>query len=294
MRVDVRTGNRVVSCLDSAPSSADVAQGFTPATSADASQAFSPRHVLLLLHAFPLNASMWEAQTAAPPPGWRFVAPDMRGCGRSQADSRPDSTSLSLDDYARDVVELLDRLAIDRVVVAGLSMGGYTALALLRVAPSRVAGLVLCNTKTEADTEEAKNGRRDMLAVLAREGVAGVADRSIARLLGTTTRQRRPEVERLVRDIALQNSREGVGAAIVRLMNRPDSGELLAAIRCPTLVIASEEDVITSMGQARTMKRAIAGADMVVVPEAGHLSNLEQPEQFDDALRRFLMTRFGD
>ncbi len=294
MRVDFRVGDRVISCLDSAPSPSDLAQDVAPATPADASQVFSPRHVLLFLHAFPLNASMWEGQIGGAPAGWRFLAADMRGCGGTQPDSRPDSAALSLDDYARDAVALLDHLGVQRVVVAGLSMGGYTAFALLRLAASRVAGLILCNTRTEADSEEAKSARRDMLTVLDREGVAGVVERSMPRLLGAATRRLRPDVDATARDIAGSNSADGVRAGIIRLMNRPDSTGLLPAISCPTLVVASDEDVVTPADQARAMHRAIADSELAIIRQAGHLSNLEQPDQFTATVCRFLETRFGD
>jgi 3-oxoadipate enol-lactonase len=173
-------------------------------------------------------------------------------------------------------------------------MGGYTAFALLRLAPSRMAGLILCNTKPEADSEEAKNARRDMLASLDREGVEGVADRSLPRLLGATTRRSRSNVEEAVRAIAAGNTADGVRAAIIRLMNRPDSTRLLPSITCPTLVVASDEDVVTPVDQARAMHRAITGSELAIIREAGHLSNLEQPERFTATVCRFLDTRFGD
>lgn len=294
MRVPVRIGNRVVSCLDSTPSPADVAEDFVPATPADAAQAFSPRQVLLLLHAFPLNASMWDAQLASTPPGWRTLAPDMRGCGESGADDPAAVDHVSLDDYAADIIGVLDHLRVQRVVVTGLSMGAYTAFAMLRLAPSRIAGLVLSNTKPDADTEETKRGRLETLTALDREGVAGVLERMLPRLLGSTTRKTRPHVEERVRAIAASNSAGGVRGAIVRLMTRRDSRALLPAVTCPTLVVASDEDLLTPADQAEAMQRSIPGAELHIIREAGHLSNLEQPDQFAAALRRFLTTRFGD
>jgi pimeloyl-ACP methyl ester carboxylesterase len=280
MRVDFHVGGRLVSCLDSAAARPGLAQDAVPAT-------------LLLLHAFPLNASMWEAQVNSTPPGWRFLAPDMRGCGGSAPDDRLDST-LSLDDYAHDVLALLDHLRVRRAVVAGLSMGGYAAFALLRLAPERIAGLVLCNTKAEADSEEAKSGRRDMLRLLDREGLTGVTSALTPRLLGVATRTARPQVEESVRDIAGRNDPQGVRAAIIRMMNRPDSTGLLPVITCPTLVVASEEDVVTPANQARAMQQAIPGSDLAMIRRAGHLSNLEQPGEFAAVLHRFLSARFPD
>jgi len=294
MRVGFRVRDRLVSCLDSAPARSEPAQDVTAATPADASQAFGPRNVLLFLHAFPLNASMWEAQLGSTPPGWRVLAPDMRGCGGSEPDDRPDSTTLSLDDYAHDVLALLDHLRVARVVVAGLSMGGYTAFALLRLAPERIAGLVLCNTKAEADSEEAKSGRRDMLRLLDREGITGVASTLTPRLLGVTTRAARPQVDQSVRAMAVRNAADGLRAAITRMMNRADSTCLLPNIKCPTLVVVSDEDVVTPADQGLAMQRAIPASELAMIGRAGHLSSLEQPDRFAGALHRFLAARFRD
>jgi pimeloyl-ACP methyl ester carboxylesterase len=132
-----------------------------------------------------------------------------------------------------------------------------------------------------------------MLGLLNRAGVAGVADHMLARLFGETTRRSRPEVERRACRIIEANSAEGVRQAIVRLMNRPDSAGLLPGIDCPTLIVASDEDIVTPADQARAMHRLILGADLAMIRGAGHLSNLERPGDFNQALHRFLTTRFG-
>ncbi len=278
MRNTFRVGGRVVSWLDSAPSTSGIAQD-----------------VLVFIHAFPVNADTWEAQTAAAPAGWRFLAPDLRGFGHSGAVPEPSGPDerLSLDEYARDVLTLLDHLDVERAFVAGLSMGGYAAFALLRLAPGRVRGLVLANTKAEADGAEARKGRAEMIALLDREGLSAVADQMLPRLLGDTTRRSRPEVVRRVRAMIEANTARGVREAIVRMMNRPDSTSMLAGIACPTLVIASDEDQVTPADAARAMARAIPGAEFVLVEGAGHLSNLEQPESFNQIVTRFTTTHLG-
>jgi pimeloyl-ACP methyl ester carboxylesterase len=287
-----RVHDRIVTYLDSAPWPSGVAQDFVPATPAEAAQASSPERTLVLIHAFPMNADMWEAQLAGAPDGWRYLAPDLRGFGRSDPDEMAPRAP-SIDDYARDILALLDYLGVDRAVVAGLSMGGYAAFALLRLAAARVGGLVLANTKAGPDGEEARRGRAGMLELLARTGVPGVAEQMLPRLLGETTRAQRAAVQQRVRAIAEANSLEGVRNAIVRLMNRPDSTGLLSGIRCPTLVIASDEDTVTPADEARGMQECIPGAELTIIPGAGHLSNLEQPRDFNQALQRFLATSFG-
>jgi len=292
MRQQLRIHGRVLSYLDSAPSPPRVARRSATPVQPGGARGIA-ENVLVLIHAFPLNADMWEAQLAAAPAGWRHVAPDLRGFGQSEAGEPGDPHALALDDYAEDVLALLDQLAIERAVVAGVSMGGYAAFALLRLASSRVRGLVLANTKAEADTPQARNARVQMLDLLEGRGVAAVVEQMIPRLIGETTRVSRPGVEGRVRAIAEANGPRGIRMAILRLMNRPDATGLLPAVRCPTLVVASDEDALTPAGQVRTMHGRIPGADLAEIHGAGHLSNLEQPGDFNRALHEFLATRFG-
>jgi 3-oxoadipate enol-lactonase len=243
--------------------------------------------VLLLLHAFPLSAEMWRPQLEAPPPGWRVVAPDFAGLGRS--DDR-ESDSVSLDDYATDVIGLADRLAIPQMVVAGLSLGGYVALALARLAPDRLSGLVLADTKAPGDSPEARAGREKMLATLSERGAGGVSDEMLPRLLGATTRRDRPDVVAEVRSLILTNNPEGIRHAILRLRDRPDATPVLPRIEAPALVLVGEEDEVTPLAEAQRLQQGIAGARLETLPAAGHLSNMERPEAFTAALTRFLST----
>jgi 3-oxoadipate enol-lactonase len=245
-----------------------------------------PSHALLLLHAFPLCADMWEPQLAAVPPGWRFVAPDLRGFG--QSDPGGTDQPASVDDYADDVAALLDALEIDRAVVAGLSMGGYAAFALLRRQPARVSALVLADTRAEADGDTARAARDAMVETLAAGGPAAVFEQMQPGLLGETTRATRPAVVERARSLALAQPPDGLRRGIERLKSRPDSTPLLAAIACPTLVVVGEEDRITTPDVARGLHDRIAGSRFAVVREAGHLSNLERPEEFNRVLLGFL------
>jgi 3-oxoadipate enol-lactonase len=245
-----------------------------------------PGRVLVLLHAFPLSAEMWQPQLAAVPPGWRFLAPDLRGFGES--DPGDPALPPSVQDYADDAVALLDALGIERAVVAGLSMGGYAAFAVLRLAPARVAGLVLADTRAEADGESARAARDAMLETLTLGGAAAVYDRMRPGLLGETTRTSRPEIVEQVRALALSQSADGIRRGIERLKSRPDSTPLLARMSCPVLVVVGDEDQITTPDVARGLHERIPGSSLAVLPKAGHLSNLEQREEFNRALTAFL------
>lgn len=255
--------------------------------------------VLVLLHAFPLAAAMWEPQLAAVPTGWRFVAPDLRGFGASSPDP-PDGrggepgghAALSIDDYARDVLALLDHLSVAAAVVCGLSMGGYVAFGMLRLAAARVRGLVLADTRPDADTPAGRAARGQALETLRSTGVAGLADGMVPRLLGASSRRTRPDLVAQVRQLAAAQAPDGVAPAIGRLMTRPDATAELAAFARPLLVVCGEEDEITPPDVARQMHGLVADAALALIGHAGHLSNLEQPAAFNTALDRFLTTRF--
>ena len=167
-------------------------------------------------------------------------------------------------------------------------MGGYVAFALLRLAPGRLAGLVLADTRAEADDEAARSNRDRMAETLAEGGAAAVFERMLPGLLGATTRAFRPAVVERVRRLVLAQPPEGIHRAIQSLKWRPDSTPLLASITCPTLVVGGDEDQITAVEVARSLHARIPGADLAVIERAGHLSNLERPEAFNAALTGYL------
>jgi 3-oxoadipate enol-lactonase len=241
----------------------------------------------VLLHAFPLNARMWEGQLALAGGGWRVIAPHFRGVDGGTGD--PPTTSI--DDYAGDVIDLLDALHIDQAVIGGLSMGGYAAFAILRLAARYVQGLVLADTRSEGDTLEGLEGRRKMLDLVQSKGAPAVAEEMIPKLLGETTRGSRVEVIDRVRSLILSNSSESIAGAVRALMTRPDSTPLLSKIHVPTLILVGAEDTVTPPALSEKMHGAIAGSELAVIPEAGHLANLERPDLFNAALARFLSHR---
>jgi pimeloyl-ACP methyl ester carboxylesterase len=245
------------------------------------------RGALVLLHAFPLNARMWERQLALAEAGWHVIVPQLRGFDGGTGEPQ----ASSVDDYAGDVIDLLDSLHIDEAVIGGLSMGGYIAFAVLRHAARYVHALILADTKPQADSPEALEGRKRLLQTLEAHGPGGVADEMIPKLLGETTRRERPAVVARVRELVLASSSVAIAGAIRALMSRPDSSGLLATIHVPTLILVGLEDTVTPVANALEMQRGIGGAELVQIPRAGHLSNLEQPEAFDAALARFLSHR---
>lgn len=243
-----------------------------------------PVRTLLFLHAFPLNADMWEPQIAALPPGWQMIAPDYRGFGRS---SLPEGTQ-TLDDYAGDIVDLLDALHIHDVALAGCSLGGYVAFALLRSAPHYVSALMLADTRAQADTEEGKAGRRRMLEMIDRSGTEDVAQDMLPKLLGASTRRNRQDLVNLVEQLIMGNPPQALKAAVAAMMARPDSTDLLTGLHLPAAVVAGDEDTLIPLSAAQELHRALSGSTLDVIGEAGHLPNLEQPAAFNAVLKRFL------
>jgi 3-oxoadipate enol-lactonase len=239
---------------------------------------------LILLHAFPLSADLWRPQLERVARGWQFLAPDLRGVGRGALPPR----SMTMDDVASDVSAFMDALEMDRAVIGGLSMGGYATMAMYRLAPERFTGIVLANTKATADSAEGRAAREQMIELVRHKGAAGVADQMLPKLLGETSQMARPFLGPLVRRLIEGNSAEGIEAAIGAIKDRPDSLQTLERAAVPALVIASDEDVIIPVTEAEAMHRVMPRSQLVVLSSAGHLSNLEVPEDFSEALGNFL------
>lgn len=241
---------------------------------------------LLLLHAFPLNGKMFEPQLEAFSGGRRVIAPDFPGFGRSpRTPAQPDMRY-----YAEGVRGLLDRIEVDRVVLGGVSMGGYVAFECLRSFPERISGLILADTRPDPDSDEIRAARKETALRVAREGIEVLVDLQMDRLLSPDTRNDNPGLVEKVRSIILESSPDGVVAALGAMRGRQDSTPLLEKIAIPALVVGGEEDAVSSPEVMAAMAEKIPDARHVTLPQAGHLSNLEAPEGFNQALEEFLAT----
>ncbi|MBS0172277.1 MAG: alpha/beta fold hydrolase [Nitrospira sp.] len=239
---------------------------------------------LLFLHAFPLNRSMWAPQVASLSQQFRPIAIDLRGHGESDAPL----WSFSLEQYADDIAGLLDRLAIPRAILIGLSMGGYVSLAFSKKYRHRLKALVLADTRAQADSAEGRAGRYQLAQMAYTKGTLAVADIMLPKLLGAPSLQQKPELVQYVRETIHQNPVSGILVDLMAMADRPDSLTHLRTITCPTLVMIGQEDLTTPLADAELMAREIPGARLAVIPAAGHLSNREQPEVFTELLRGFV------
>ena len=239
---------------------------------------------LLFLHAFPLNRSMWASQLAALSQTFRTIALDMRGHGESDAPL----WNFSLEQYADDVCALLDHLAIPQTVLVGLSMGGYISLAFARKHGNRLKALILADTRAQADSADSRTGRFHLAQTAFGQGAGAVAEIMLPKLLGPSSLQTKQELVEYVRNTIKAASVSGIVTDLMAMADRPDSVPQLRTITAPTLIVIGQEDNTTPLADAQLMAEQIPGARLAVIPVAGHLSNLEQPDVFNDVVSRFV------
>jgi pimeloyl-ACP methyl ester carboxylesterase len=240
---------------------------------------------VVLLHAFPLNASMWSAQREALGGSYRVLCPDQRGFGGTQLGH----DDPSLDEVADDVAAMLDARKVETCVLGGLSMGGYLAIAFLRRHPDRVRGLILADTKASADSDEAAANRRRMAeAVIEAGDSALLLEEVLPTLVGATTKGRRPLVYGRVKALVERAPAYAVAWAQRAMAERPDSLDTLRAVTVPALVVWGEEDTLSPRAEAEAMADALPDGRLVTIPDAGHLTAVEAPEEFNAAVAEFL------
>ena len=241
---------------------------------------------LVFLHAFPLSKAMWRPQVPVLVGSYRVITIDLRGHGESDVLL----WNFTLDDYANDVIGLLDHLNIGEAVFIGLSMGGYILFSVWRNFRDRVKAFVLADTRAEADSEEGKAGRLAMSQIAHREGVSAIAEMMLPKLLAPLTVQQGPGIVEQVRQMILQTPKEGIMVDLMAMAARPDSTDLLSTITSPTLIVVGEHDVATPLTASRFMAERISGSTLATIPGAGHLSNFEQPSVFTEILQNFFRT----
>lgn len=246
---------------------------------------------ILFVHGFPLSHDMWRRQIDAFGQNCRVIAPDLRGFGESNITAGAATVTLTMDAFAADLHGLLHGVFVDQpVVFCGLSMGGYVAWQFFRKYRAQLRALILCDTRAAGDTPEAAAGRLKLAEKVLTHGPHAVLDAMLSRLFSPKTAERRPELLSDVRAMILRNSPAGIAAALRGMAERPDCTEMLAHIDVPTLLICGQDDQITPVAEMRGVAQAIRGAQFVEIPDAGHMSPLENPDAVNAAISRFLDT----
>ena len=240
--------------------------------------------LVVLLHAFPLSRAMWRPQREALAGACRLITPDLPGFG----DSAPLGTPPTVETMAEQVAALLDRVAPrEKVVLGGLSMGGYVAFAFVRKYADRLAGLILADTRAEPDDEAARANRDKLIAFAEANPPSAVVEQMLPKLLGPESASR-PEVVEEVKRIGAAQRPAGIVGALRMMRDRPDSRPTLATLALPTLIVVGRDDAPTPVSAAEGMAAQIPGSRLAVIEGAGHLSNLEKPEAFNEAVRSFV------
>ena len=244
---------------------------------------------VVFLHAFPLSRMMWALQETPLASQFRIITVDLRGHGGSDAPL----WHYSLDQAADDVRGLLDYLSIRQAIFIGLSMGGYILFAFYRKYAEYVKGLVLADTKAQADTDDGKQARFEMAQVAYKQGTSAIADIMIPKLLSPATVRTKPELVQRVRAMIEGNHVSGIAGDLMAMAERPDSVPLLKRISCPVQIIVGELDLPTPPSDAQLMADRIPRARLAIIPGAAHLSNLEESALFNELVRSFVETVRG-
>jgi len=259
---------------------------------------------IVLLHGYPFDRSMWREQIDfLSANGFRAIAPDLRGLGEmsdklqfvaaadhheAKRQAEAYRTITSMEDMARDVAALMDELRIDHATICGLSMGGYVAFEFVDLFPTRVKALVLAGTRAPADNEQERQAREQQVDQMLAKGMNGIAEASLPKLLAPRTHAEKPEVVALVREMILRADPHGAAAAQRGMAARRDYSDDLAGIEVPTLVIVGRDDPIRPVADAEFMHARIPGSRLEIIEDAAHMTNMEQPSVFNQALLGFL------
>lgn len=245
---------------------------------------------VLLIHGFPFNGKIWEPQLQGLSGAARIIAPDLRGFGGSE----PVDGKYPMDLLAADCAKLLDELGVDEpIIVGGLSMGGYITFAFVRLFPERTAGVILAATRAGADSAEGKENRNKSIALARTGGAPAVAVTMLSKVFSPKTYERNPTLVARVRQIMEESSQQGIIGAQEGMRDRPDSTRLLREIRQPVIILHGADDQIIPVQEAEAMQHAIADSQLEVLPESGHLLNMEQPEMFNASVRGFISREFS-
>lgn len=239
---------------------------------------------VIFIHGFPFSHAMWEPQWLLLSKTRHVISYDVRGHGKSEVGDG----QYHLEFFVDDLVMVMDHLKIRQAILCGLSMGGYIALRAVERHPDRFGGLILCDTKSEADGNEAKINRMGVIRAVKKEGVDPFAGKFVKTVLCENTLQTKPALVKFVLDLIHGNSALGISGTLLAVAARTDTTGALAKMALPTLILVGKEDKLTPPSVSGSMLKAFPRATMHVIPEAGHMSNLENSTAFNDHVLDYL------
>lgn len=239
---------------------------------------------VVLIHGFPFDHHLWDNQVNVLSRTNRVIAPDLRGFGESD---HPDDI-YTMTQYAADIIALLDLLQIKKAVIGGLSMGGYVALAIAEQFPERMEGLILSNTRSAKDTAAVRQNRYNTIEKINYDGTEFLVEDMVQKVLSKKTLNQNSGVVEFVENMMRRQDAVGMKGALAGMAQRKDRTFILNTIQVPVIVINGKKDSLISVIEAKRMVRELSVGHLEVIPGSGHLSNLEQPEKYNDILKRFI------
>lgn len=240
--------------------------------------------VIIFIHGFPFNKSMWDIQMEALKTSHRVISYDVRGHGNTKSEK----TDFSIDLFVEDLINLMDNLKFDKVILCGLSMGGYIALSAIKKYPQRFDGLVLCDTQCIADTPEAKEKRMKTIENIKNKGIENYADESIKNFFASESYKTKQKEIASIKKMIMNTTEESLCNALLALSKRNETCSNLENIKIPVLIIVGKEDKITPPDAAQFMHEKIKDSSISIIENAGHLTNLENPIEFNHKLKKFM------
>lgn len=245
------------------------------------------KHTIIFLHGFPFNKNSWRPQLESLEDDITGIAIDIRGHGLSTSGHG----FFSIDVFAKDIIAFINKLNLEKVILCGVSMGGYIALRMYQLIPNQIEGLILSDTHHKSDDNTAKQKRFDSIQAILRHGRRPFALGFIDNLFAKKTAQENQEAVELIKSSIRRNSIQTICATMLALASRTDTFDVLKTITVPTLIIRGVEDKITPKPLMEEMMQQIPKAQYIEIEEAGHLPNLEQPLAFNKELNAFLLQR---
>ncbi len=239
---------------------------------------------VIFIHGFPFSHEMWSEQIALVSKEYRAIAYDVRGHGRSYVGE----AQFTIEHHVDDLIGLMDTWLIEKAVVVGLSMGGYIALRALERNPERFRAAVLCDTRSEADTNEGKLKRFETMKAVRDHGSEVFAEAFVKNVFAADTFTTKPDTVRRIKKIIAATPPLSIAGTLLALAARTDTTASLGRITVPTLILVGEKDVTTPPAASQAMHERISGSEFHIISNAAHMSNLENPEEFNHRLLTFL------